>query len=151
MFKFSFSKFWRTFETLDQNFRPKYLKQFRPSLILGLSVIKLNLFENLVMCECTELASVNLLCSTSNPVKIYTSTYKHANYTHHIILKQRVLFGSRQTHAKHIWLLFFAYEQFVSINSSNTTPTIYTILNVLITQTKAYTFKYNCVQIIPKF
>ena len=63
-----FFKFLKVSGTLDQNLGPKYLKQFRPILFLSLSVIKLIFFENLVLCEWTELANVNLLWSTPNLV-----------------------------------------------------------------------------------
>ena len=60
--------------TLDKNLGPKYLKQFRPSLVLGLSNMK-----SIFLCERTELASVNLLCSTSNPVIVLHINLKTSN------------------------------------------------------------------------
>ena len=63
-----FFKFIKDSGTQDQNLGPKYLKQFRPSLVQCLKIIIFFYFENLVLCELTELASLNILYSTSNPV-----------------------------------------------------------------------------------
>ena len=49
------------------------------------------------------------------------------------------------------WLLFFAYSQLVLSNSSNTTPSRYIILEVLIKQIIVYHFKCNCVLKISQF
>ena len=57
--------------TLDPELGPKYLKELRPSNILGLSSTKLNFFENLVKCEWIEPTGVNQLWSTSNHLIIF--------------------------------------------------------------------------------
>ena len=44
IFYTSFFKFKKLSWTLDQAFGPKYLKQFKPSLVLALSVIKFYFF-----------------------------------------------------------------------------------------------------------
>ena len=104
-------------KTLDQNFGPKYIKQFMPSLVLSLSVEKLNFYENLVLCEWTELRKLNLLFSTSNPAivlhinlqirNLFTSFYFSTSV---FFFLNRRFFEVKAGINKHTWFLFFSIQ-----------------------------------------